>query len=52
MPTAGPATAATIGFLAAWIVLRKRTVGLESSVGGAFMKSCRSFPAVKHSFVP
>ncbi len=32
--------------------LMKRMVGLVSSRGGVFMKSCRSLPAVKHVFEP
>ena len=46
----GPATAAMMGLRVTGSCLMKRMVGLVSSRGGVFMKSCRSLPAVKHVF--
>lgn len=52
MPTATPATAATIGFCALAIWRRNWNTGAFSSFGGAFMKSSRSLPALKLPSLP
>src|ERR1700738_3914059 len=51
-PTAGPHTAATSGFEARLISLRKRNTGLSSLLGGWSIKSCKSLPAVNTSRLP
>ena len=56
MPTAGPATAATMGFGNSLMYFRKRNTGGSSppapSLGGFIMKSIRSLPAVNTSVCP
>src|SRR6266850_1720320 len=51
MPTAGPPTAATIGFCSAGRISKKRQLGDFAPIG-RLRKSCRSLPAVKQSLAP
>src|SRR5262245_61131528 len=52
MPTAGPATAATTGFLIPGRARNRPAVAGSSSGARGFRKSARSLPALKQSRVP